>query len=61
MTAVVTPHVLRAMALERVAAARRGEISREHLRGYLIAMFHAGGLEEAELLELLDQGAAGGG
>ncbi|GAC1678123.1 MAG: hypothetical protein NVS9B2_29270 [Steroidobacteraceae bacterium] len=49
---IVTAEILRRSVLERVEAAHRGEISPEFLRGYLVAMFHAGAITAEECQQL---------
>ena len=52
VTPIVTAEVLRVMVVERVQAFHLGEISLELLRGYVIAMFHAGVLTSEEAQHL---------
>jgi len=56
MPELVATEVLRRMVQERLQAAQRGEISTAELRGYLIAMFHAGAISLDECRQFLADG-----
>lgn len=49
---VVAADVLRVMLVDRLRAFDRGELSLEFLRGYVIAMFHAGVITSDEAQQL---------
>lgn len=50
---LIAVDVLRAMLIDRIAASQRGDVSKDYLRGYAVAMFHAGALSEDECRMLL--------
>ncbi len=53
MSQLITPEVLRGMAADRITAYEHGEFTAEFIRGYLVALYHAGALEAEDLAQLL--------
>lgn len=49
----MTPRVLRQMVEQYRERAARGEVTEQFLRGYVIAMFHAGAMEQEEAEALI--------
>lgn len=50
---LIDPSVLRSQVLQYLQASQRGTVSKEWLKGYLTAMFHAGAISIEECQQMI--------